>query len=101
MTRAMEKNVKNQKEADSKDQEVKTFGAYLPQSLSDNILVSHKSQALQCHSKKRTRGKATDTQRKGKKSEHDTRTTTHRLARFHVRTTNRTNTHTEVAQASL
>lgn len=31
---------------------MKTFGAYLPQSLSDNILVSHKSQALQCHSKK-------------------------------------------------
>lgn len=31
---------------------VKTFWAYLPQSLSDNILVSHKSQALQHHSKR-------------------------------------------------
>lgn len=43
------------------------FRAYLPQSLSDNILVSHKSQALQGHSKRQGEGvRATDTQRKGK-----------------------------------
>lgn len=64
-SRTMEENQKG--EADSNNWVVKTFGSYLPQSLSDNILVSHKFQALQCHSKKRTGGKATDTQRKRKK----------------------------------
>lgn len=35
-----------------KESSNENFQAYLPQSLSDNILVSHKSQALQHHSKR-------------------------------------------------
>lgn len=35
-----------------KESSSENFQAYLPQSLSDNILVSHKSQALQHHSKR-------------------------------------------------
>lgn len=50
------------------------FQAYLPQSLSDNILVSHKSQALQRHSKRRGEGDGHTEKRE--ESQHD-RTHTH------------------------
>lgn len=46
---------KNNKRGDRdclKESRSENFQAYLPQSLSDNILVSHKSQALQHHSKR-------------------------------------------------
>lgn len=48
--------------------------AYLPLSLSDNILVSHKSQALQRHSKRRGEGDGHTEKRE--ESQHD-RTHTH------------------------
>lgn len=65
------------------------FWAYLPQSLSDNILVSHKSQALQHHSKRhRVRQR---THKEMGNSEHD-RTAQVRLAQRRSRTVQ--NTHT-------
>lgn len=67
------------------------FWAYLPQSLSDNILVSHKSQALQHHSK-RHRVRQRTHKEKGN-SEHD-RTAQVRLALRRSHTVQNTHTGT-------
>lgn len=93
---------KSKCEADSNNWVVKTFRAYLPQSLSDNILVSHKFQALQCHSKKGQGVRRRTHREKGKKSEHDTKARTRRLVRFpsasHTRQDIHTGPHEGVSQ---